>query len=676
MAKQGRRGVIRWTGLRGRDGSTPAQDLPPTFASDATNVELHRCGLARKRAGTESVSLTGLTWASTEDLQRLFRHLPGADATTAEMWATGETADNFGRLAGGTTWAVVTPSPADSIVCNTVRTVSFNGKLFIFGNSNTNRTHVWDGTTLRRAGMLAPAAATVADTGAGAYAQVLRYYKIKFLRISGSTIISQSELSASVSHTPGVGVAAARVTKPATISEGETHWRVYGSADDTEYFLVSGDIAVGTTTYDDTATVANYSAGTAAPIVGLYKTQPSAKFAVAAGPRIVMIGAWETTATGSQTTPKVARAWWTLPLGALSTTGEDEAIADTEDPIYGKQYTDLGEYAAQGEPTGIGLGPNGVIYVFFYRAIWILFPQNDLTVPYVARELSSTVGCVRHETICNGVDAVGAPATYFQSAEGGYRIVNVTQLQFLGEDVADQSMISASDRDSVHAVFYEEKQQYWPFSPLIAAGGGTTGNFRLSFDAQLGFYESDLNRVRGGWARHTINSSSTNGAQASVMFSRTLGASMSLDLVPYIACGNTLHRCDTGTTDSGTNFQATIDSPVFMPGGYAQRFKSARAHLLARTASGVTLTLSIFVDFQSTASATPTATLTAGTGINIQAGTAAAATTEQGVIAPFPVDLAQALAVKVRIGDGSASAAAWILDGIELAYELEEDVAA
>lgn len=112
-----------------------------------------------------------------------------------------------------------------------------------------------------------PAVGTVANTGAGAYAATIRYYKIQFLTVVSGLVTQASELGPVFSFTPSGSGTAARVTRPAVPTDADgtpaTHWTVWASdtSVDADFVNISTNIAVATTTYDDSVVPGSYSGG-------------------------------------------------------------------------------------------------------------------------------------------------------------------------------------------------------------------------------------------------------------------------------------------------------------------------------------------------------------------------------------------------------------------------------
>lgn len=102
-----------------------------------------------------------------------------------------------------------------------------------------------------------PPVGSVANTGSGSYAATLRHYKLQWVTEASGVYTALSELSTSFSFTPSGSGTAARITR-STPAGSPTHWRVYGSADNVTYKQLSGDIAIATTTYDDSVAPGSY----------------------------------------------------------------------------------------------------------------------------------------------------------------------------------------------------------------------------------------------------------------------------------------------------------------------------------------------------------------------------------------------------------------------------------
>ncbi len=403
--------------------SLSSLNMPPGMVQRAVNVDFADGVVMRPRKGFSTFPSTGtppagITWLFSQR------------APTPVLWAFTDLATNAYRYTTSGGWSAHALSDT---VTNPGKhhAVAYNGKVFLAYDSNVNRLHVYDTAgTIRRVGIGLVAAPTAAN-GGGAGVAVIRYYKVQQAILSGSTVIASSELSAAVSFTPGAN--GVTVTKPTTI-DSATHWRVFGSADGITYYALNAYTVVATTTLLDNTTPASYNTltGTVAPIAGLYVPPPSAKFLATDGTRLIMAGAWETSASAGETTPTPRRVWFTRPIGATDA-GDDEAITQTADSRY---HLDINDPAG-GEITGLA-STGGLVYVFTAESMWRLVPTGATDTPYRAEQISGSVGAVSQYAVClGGVDAAGATddAVYFVSQFAGfYRYTPSRGVEWLGKD--------------------------------------------------------------------------------------------------------------------------------------------------------------------------------------------------------------------------------------------------
>jgi hypothetical protein len=645
---------IIFSGVRGRNGADSPIALAEDEVVEAVNVDFYDGALCRKRRGTLTVSNTSGPAAPYGAVV----HLPSASTEAlAEIFAISQLNGalcRFSPTAGVYSWS--TPTIADAAVVSSVFSgATLNGKCFMCYDSAVNRLHCWDGTSIRRVGLALPSAATVANTGAGAYAATLRYYRVAWAHISGSTHVRRSELSASVSFTPSGAGTHARVTRPTAAGEGETHWLVYASADDVySNFHLIATVAIGTTTYDDNATPSAYT-GDAPQIAGLNVPPPSAKHVITDGNRLLMAGAYETSAGTGGTEPKYGRVWFTRVLGS-SGIGDDESIPNTSAvgtiPAQ-KNWIDVGENDGGGAITSLAI-INGVIFVFKARHIYRLAPTGDDLQPYRAVLVSNIVGCTLHKTLTAGEDASGQPALYFASGRGWYRLSLSGDVTYISRQIEDRYDPSAAflTSSTVYGLYHSQRNQVW-------CSLGTLD------DADFAVYDVR----KDGWTIYEFNSGFT---YCGVMFPELVNNAGSLQqdgggfLKPIVltSADHFMGDCDTTTTDIDGNFQAYITSRPFFPTGLGFRAELHDATLVAEASSGVTITGTFTGDFGTTGSAkTATALLTAGG-------------SETRVIKRMDDSaLGGCSAVQITLGDGSAASNAWVLDGLSIPITPQESLA-
>lgn len=643
--------VAVFTAMRGRDGSTTnALEIPANKFKEAVNVDTYRTGFARKRGGSSAVFGDTSSESFTGTMSTLIRHVPGASAAAAELWGIDDASTPVvQRLTGGTAWA--SPTLKDNIASKPwdVSGATFDGKLFLAYDSSVDRLHAWDpnDSKVRRTGLATPAAPTVADTGSGSYAATARYYKVVFAVLSGSTILRRSELSAKVTFTPSGSGTHARVTKPASISEDETHWLLYGSADDNTYEHLA-ETAVGTTTYDDNVAPADYT-GDAPPLVGTHANWTSVKYILSTGNQLLGAGSWESGGKNN-------RVWYSAFLGQTGE-GDSESVIQTTAV---SNYIDLDENDG-GEITGLGGPLDGRPFIFKRNQVWRLVPtglDNPVYRPRVIYK-GSGLGCIRHQTIVLAEDEIGRPALYWLSDQGPYRI-GANGPQALVDDVWDKWEGVNLDAGNVTAftVWHPEKRQIWWF---FATGSSDDPDTCLVFDVRQG--RPDQNgRVRDGWYEFTGNLA---GARCGTLFSNTLASSMSSDLKPYIGrnTGTVLLKADTtDTDDAGTEFQGYVDLPDRHFAGLVQRCRLGKPVILTKAVSQ-----SIKV--------TMTPNYGEYTGRNDTVSLAAVGSSTRVLKVVEGVEQGDAChSVSVRVGDAAASDATWTIDALAVPYEADEQV--
>lgn len=569
----------------------PAQILDHQL-QNVVNIEWTQTKVAQRRQGGQNTIGTEV-WGAGKSLVSLWRHIPGNDETGAELLAMDTSATVvLGRLAAGANWAAITVADAISNAAQ-ADMVSFNAKAFIAYDSAVDRLHTWDGTSLRRVGLPKPGAApTVANTGAGAYAAVQRWYKVQWYNNSVPLNQPLSPLSDSVAFTPSGAGTAARITRPTAAGEHENAWLVYGSPDNVNFYLISNAIAIGTTTFDDTAAPSVYAAtnqpGLTAPAADLdfYTPPPSAKFLLVDGARLLLFSSWETSAYLSR--------MWITPLLHTSSfpTADDERLPSTS-------YLDL-DPTDGGGLTGVAM-LNGSPYAFKLARIYRLNATTNAAKPYTRTVIKRRVGALSHRSIVAAEDDAGNECLYFLSRRGPYRLGEFG-LEFLGRDLLRGlwSTVNKAPTTLPFGVYHEDKGQIWWW-----IGSGATPDTVLVLSIPHAKRQDD-GSVRGGWTTFTGDIAT---ALAAVMFSKTLAATMSLDLKPYVAQINNVvsdpdgplvqYDADGVTTDGGaraTAFSATMKTKAFAPGGRDTRGGLLEGFLTAST-TGRTLNVSARKDY-------------------------------------------------------------------------------
>lgn len=575
-------GLIWVSDLTGGLNDTDApQDLAANQCQIAQNVEWITTRFAQRRqGGSNGINVTE-PWGANATLHALMRHTPTANETAAELWAVDSQATPvLGRLAAGNTFTAVTVGDAWTSSSTTfLNGASLNGKFFIAGNTAVDRLHVWDGTAFRRVGLATTAAPTVADTGLGTYAATLRYYKVHWLSdVQGDGKRVGSELTPAVSFTPSGTGTHARVTRPTAPGEHETLWQVFGSPDGVNYYALSGGIAVATTTYDDNVDPLNYSTAQPAfagyPTDADYFTTPmSPKYVLADEDRLVLLSSWETASAASA-------VMWTPIIG--TTPGAYSRV--DEERVPSGNRLDLDRQDGGGITGGAVLA--GTIVVFKLSQIYRLARTGDAALPYQPYPISKAIGAVSHKSIVLGEDASGQACLYFLSTRGPYRL-GASGLEYLGRDIETLwGTVNLAATPAPFGVWHQAKRQvqWW-----VTTGAASTPTTKLVFHVRHAQRSED--GVRGGWATHTEGAAD---ALCACMFANTLGATMSLDLKPYVGQKWTTslpdgpcikYDADSVTTDRGalaTTYVARVKTAAFPPGGAGEGGSITRVYVLAK----------------------------------------------------------------------------------------------
>lgn len=628
------------------------------MGTEMLNVIFQDGGLAKKRGGSSAVTLSS---NPADPIVSMTRWVPGQTLSAAELFIVDSdaTTPEISRIASANTRTALTLTDAISSRPQDVTWASLGGILYVAYDSTLNRLHRYDPsastTAIVRAGLAAPVAATVANTGAGSYAATLRYYRIQYLVRAGASatgiIKRQSNLGPAVSFTPSGSGTAARITKPAAINEGEDFWVVYGatSVDGPYYFLAQ--VAVGTTTYDDTAAPSTYSDGEVAPLEGAYYPFPSVKSLLSDGIRLFGLGVWET-AAGDSVLPVPGRVYFSSPINATDSDTQ-ESVPFTVD---GDNYVDLSINGTGGVDRGLGGPINGVVFAFQSQGIYMLIPTGQATAPFRRVVVSQAHGAVTAECIVNGEDERGQPCIYFLDPTDGPRRVGVgATVEWLGKDCDDlwQTVNLAATGKVAWGVYDpREKLVLWG----IATNGANYPNRIIAFDVTHGRMD-EVNSVRGGWVTWT---GPLTEAAAAVMFPTTLDATRPLTETLYVGPTSSaiLARQDSSVTDYGTvAFQAYIQSKAFDWEPIGRTKRVMRAFVVALKSASYTILQSLISDW-GFETRTTTVALTGGTN-------------QTRVRAQADLDMASLITAQVRLGDASAVASYWELDRWEAEVEVE-----
>src|SRR5262245_54144031 len=571
--------------LKGENTSQNPLVLDAQWAQATSNVILDpESSVAVKRRGSRVMSDTP---AGTYLLAR-FKPAQAAEAD-AELWAFAldPGLKAYRRPGTATVWTpVVVPAELTLVM----RTVTLNGKLFLAGRTTINRMFCWDGTAIRKVGILATVAPGVAEIPGGD--SHLRWYKVSWRRRDAVTgaIQAESELSPSIQYKPSGATNGAKISRPA-VPEQATHWIVWASMDGTNFFKLAEQI-VATTFWDDTAT--SYS-GEVAPEIGNFLPPPSPTRLITDGHRLMMSGNGSglQAAAAGETVPRYNRLWYTPVLGT-SDRGDDERIPQTS---FQRNYLDLGENTNDGTLSELAGPMDGEIYAFTRRRIWRLVPTGDLQTPYLTYPVSDRYGAEIGTTgvevmAVTGEDHMGKPTVYFLSESGIYRLAATIQL--VSFDI--QPDIRATDRLNAFLFSYPQQRQLW------FCTGGPAGPCRIRvFHWGQGKPDEDGD-VRGGWVTWNIGGR-TSGFQSAVRHNRQPGvdACMCQDLIPYLAgyaANEPISYFDRPEgIDNTTPFSASVAFAPWIATRAEKQFRIGNPVVIATERAGVQLALDAYRDF-------------------------------------------------------------------------------
>lgn len=639
-----------WTQNLGRNGWDQPMAIPEDMSAESFNIELREGGLGKKRSGFESEQLTGLAGGGTEYLAKF---VPNNDATASELFLINNSTYLY-RIPGSASSGVQLSTSIDTPITY----AQLDGKFFLGSDSAANRIKVYapneSTTTIRDAGLKPGGAPTVADFGAGTYPAVLRYYRVRFRAKVGGVVVRTSEASASTAFTPsGVG-AAARITQGTLPGEGETHWVIEGSQDGNVFWELY-EVAIATTTYDDSNNPPNYpSIGLVPPLVGECYPFPSCKYLFSDGVRLFGLGVYETSA-GDSVAPVNGRLYFTPAIGS-SDLGDSERIVNTSES---SGWIDVA-VGAGGSDTGIGGPINNAVVTFQTDRVTMFIPTGNAQTPFRRENISNQVGAVSG-SIVMAEDESGQPALYFIDPRSGpYRIGSGYQLQWLGKDVKD--IWDARDKAQAVFVAYDSARKLIVWRIGVVSGVTTRQEF-IVFDVTNGRVVGP-NEVRKGWTRWTMFPGFSDVSVTSlVMFPSSLSvthpATESMYLGYRVAKASTafVYRSSSSATkDGGILYQAHIKSRAYRwpPLGRLKRVLEAVVVAKARAATDVVY--SLIANW--------------GTRTYSQTVSVAGIGSEEYVRPrPSPEDMTDLVTVQVQIGDSAAVDNSWEIEATEMQVE-------
>jgi hypothetical protein len=468
-------------------GGVNQQDAPIAIPDDqclvAMNVEFTRSTLGERRLGARAIDLTGSGLVGHDRVTFLYRHLPSSAWTDSELWALGVTGTSSATLARKVNaWSSVAVADAPVLTGEgpyAWAAQTLHGKLFLAYPSAVDRLHVWDGSTLRRAGLIAPTAApAVTTTGSGSFATT-RYYRT---RLKHSTRALRSEPSAATTFAPPGSGSGASIASPAA-AESADQWEAEASLNASAWYRI-GTAAIGTPIVDSTPASPGYTG--LFPLVaepGDYTPPYSARFVVADDDRLLLGGAFNNAALDS-------RVSWTPVYGDPTGIGNDERI-----PVSTVNFVDL-DTTDGGRLTALSRSSNGAIWAFKASAVYKLVRTGVRSRAYEAIAISKERGAVPGSVV-EAADQVGRPAVYFLDPRIGPCRIGANGLQTCGTDILptwrERVSLDASEV-TARVVYYPDKQQIHWWVPI---DGASRPNYHLVLHTP--FMRDSEDGGRKGW---------------------------------------------------------------------------------------------------------------------------------------------------------------------------------
>lgn len=648
---------VSWVQCSGRDTWDHPLAVPDDMGTECLNVELKEGQLCRKRDGSVTVTLAGDSFTGGNHYSMF---VPGQDLAAAElMIVSADATPKILRIASANTVQDLTLTDAIATRPQDVTTATLNKKHFFAYDSTVNRLHVFspaeDNDLVRRVGLETPAAPTVADQGSGSYPAIERWYSVAYRVKSGSQILRESEASAVTAFTPNATSASARVTKPATINEGETHWVLYASAVSADGpFFELAETVVGTTTYDDAALPSTYADNEPAPTLGTQYPFPSVKFLCADGVRLFGLGVWEPAAGNDFAV--AGRLYFTPAIGATANNDNDERIINS---LTQEGWIDL-NISGGGIDRGVAGPVNGRIYAFQSKGIFMIVPTQNADSPVRRQVISETMGAVSHHSLVIAEDQSGSAALYFLDPNDGPRRIGLGgDIQWLGKDVKDlwdTVNLDATTRVAWGLYHPTKKQVIW----WVATGASNIPDRIIVHHVTLGRTESFGIGVRGGWATWT---GSFATARHGCMFSATLAASRPIRLVPYVgnATTNLARQESTATQDyDSTNYQGYVESKAWEWGPISRKVRLTDAYICAKAQPATSIYHTLIRDWGAETFG-PEEISIAATGTETRVRPRAEA-----------ADVADAKTLQTRIGDQATANTAFTIDRWDALVEMQD----
>jgi hypothetical protein len=621
-------------------GGLNTEDSPFSLPADQVvlceNMDLGRGTIGGRRLGHSAVTTSGDLGAT----PFMHRHLPTQDETASELWRVTVSGTTSAWHRKTSAWSAVSVTGAKALDVAQgkyrIRAASVHGKMFLAYPtvSGTDRLHVWDGTSVRVSGLAEPAAPSVANQGSGSLTG-LRYYRVRYTEQVSSVTVRRSEPSDSASITPSGTGQYVRVTKPAAISEGETHWEIEASTDNVLFYRIA-TVAVGTTTYDDASTTTQITADETllSADIGDYSLIHNPKFLSVDQDRLLVAGSWEQPALAS-------RVAWTPVYGAPGV-GNDERFEDDTDP-----FLDLDGFDG-GELTDFA-GPLFGYHVAYKRKrIYKIVRTYARAQAYQAIPLTDAFGAITGSVV-KGVDEAGRPCHYFLDWDMGPCRIGANGVERCGATIHATWLETNRDADLVAwGLFYPDEMQVWWY--LAEAGQETpTRRIKLHIEEQTAGRQG----AERGWS---IDTGPYMAALCGILYADNIedDTTRSVTLKPLVGTaitGAEIAMANTGFTDNGTEYQARVRTKPYLPAGMFGEFKIRTATLTAEAAEA-DVSVTLIRDYGKEQ-------------LERRVSLRPSEADETHVIVPLEdCQMGEIRALQVELGDAEPAASDWVLEAI------------
>ena len=574
------------TSLRGGLNDT---DAPNALADDectvATNVEFFSSMLGERRNGCGPLTITSSGLDAEGETCHISQWFPTNKIDTPEFWAiacTPGVSAVWARRDINGVWSAVVPGDPlhfDAPGVYEVQTQALNGKYFFAYRSAQDRLHLWNGTTFRRTGLAQPAPLTAIDDGLGTFTSI-RYYRIRYVEQVSGVVVRRSEPSTTLTFTPSTTGSGAEITRPALLSEGETHWELEASLNNADFYKHSVQVTNTTTVWDTTLHTVGYAAGLLSESIGTYQLQKSAKFLTVDGDRLITGGHWTDTTLQSTVT-------W-------SPVQNDPGVGDDERLPFGINNTITLDNYDGGGLTGIVSSTYGSWYAFKWAGIYKFVRTGDLERAYDVITISKTSGAIPGSLV-RAVDKSGATYIYFldpvlgpsRIGPGGLQVIRGIRKTW-GRVYLQAASIVA------RGLFYPFKQQiHW----WVAVDGSDTPNLKLILQSSE-LQPLGPGEVGKGWSLATGRITEAR-AVAILTEKVSINSVTRSSTRPFIGLTSPddIQRCDTERTDAGIEYVATVRTHPFLLTGLLRNWGAMEAAVLAVANASYSILVKFIRDF-------------------------------------------------------------------------------